>query len=154
MTEDGYILALHRIPHGKGADPAVQRPVIFVQHGLLCSSADWVVSDPAKGLGYILADAGYDVWLGNFRGTKYSRSHCQLDPDKHLAFWRFSLHELGVKDLAAMISNIVKISGRKKISFIGHSMGTTCFLILASYRPRLVQNIDLAILMAPVVRIE
>ena len=56
-----------------------------------------------------------------------------------------------MKDLAAMISNIAKISGRQKISFIGHSLGTTCFLILASYRPRLVQNIDLAILMAPVV---
>lgn len=59
-----------------------------------------------------------------------------LDPDNDLQFWRFSLHELGVKDLSAMISNIVRISGNSQLSFIGHSMGTTCFLILASYRPR------------------
>ena len=145
ITDDGYCLQLHRIP-GRG------KPVLLI-HGMMCSSYCWVTSD-SNSLAFILADAGYDVWLGNFRGTKYSRSHCRLDPDKHLAFWRFSLHELGVKDLAAMIAKIVKISARKKISFIGHSMGTTCFLILASYKPRLVQNIDLAILMAPVVRTE
>ena len=123
QTDDGYYLQLHRIP-GRG------KPVLL-SHGMMGSSYCWVTSG-SHSLAFILADAGYDVWLGNFRGTKYSRSHCSLDPDKHLAFWRFSLHELGVKDLAAMISNIAKISGHKKISFIGHSMGTTCFLILAS----------------------
>merc|ERR1712241_874919 len=60
-TEDGYILAIHRIPHGKeNRDIAAgDRPAVFLQHGLLCSSADWVVTGPLKGLGYILADAGY-----------------------------------------------------------------------------------------------
>ena len=53
--------------------------------------------------------------------------------------------------MAAMISKIVMISGRKKVSFIGHSMGTTCFVILASSRPAVTSCVDLAILMAPVV---
>ena len=30
-------------------------------------------------------------------------------------------------------------------------MGTTCFMILSSYKPRLVSQVDLAILLAPVV---
>ena len=34
---------------------------------------------------------------------------------------------------------------------LGHSMGTTCFMILSSYKPRLVSQVDLAILLAPVV---
>jgi lysosomal acid lipase/cholesteryl ester hydrolase len=43
-TDDGYILEMHRIPNpGK--------PVIFLQHGLLCSSADWVMMGPDAGLG-------------------------------------------------------------------------------------------------------
>ncbi len=52
-TEDCYILEMHRIPFGKNS-PIVSgevRPAVFLQHGLLCSSADWVIPYPAKGLG-------------------------------------------------------------------------------------------------------
>lgn len=42
-TEDGYILELHRIPRSKsGQEPTRNHPV-FVHHGILGSSADWVL---------------------------------------------------------------------------------------------------------------
>lgn len=47
-----------------------------------------------------------------------------LNPDEDKAFWAFSLHEMGTLDLPAMIDFILNETGRKKISYIGHSQGT------------------------------
>ena len=45
---------------------------------------------PEKGLGYLLADLGYDVWLGNARGTTWSRKHIIYNPNRDLRdFWSF-----------------------------------------------------------------
>ena len=42
--------------------------------------------------GFVLADNGYDVWLGNYRGNRYSRRHLTLNPDSlwNSDFWQFS----------------------------------------------------------------
>ena len=54
ITEDCYHLQMHRIPYGKGqnsSENGEKRPVVYLQHGLLCSSADWVMGSPLKSLG-------------------------------------------------------------------------------------------------------
>ena len=87
ITKDGYILSLQRIPRGrKGVPP--NGGVVFLQHGLVSSSADYVMNLPENSLGFILADLGYDVWLGNSRGNTYSNKHVNMsinDPK----FWSF-----------------------------------------------------------------
>lgn len=45
LTNDGYLLTMHRIP-GKSGSPA-----IFLQHGVLGSSADWVLTGKGNSLG-------------------------------------------------------------------------------------------------------
>lgn len=88
-TKDNYILTIHRIPHGKNNAEETNKPVVYLMHGMLCSSADWVLMGPEKGLAYILADLGYDVWMGNARGNTYSRKHVSLEPDYDKSYWKF-----------------------------------------------------------------
>jgi len=150
-TDDGYILEMHRIPHGKDGpnNTTEPRPVVFIQHGLLCSSADWVLSDPPKALAFIMSDAGYDVWLGNYRGNTYSRRHEHLDPDEY-DYWRFTWDEMGKYDLPAMINKTLDTTGQEKVFYIGHSMGTTGFMVMSNMRPEMNDKIELANFLAPV----
>lgn len=50
-TADGYILGMHRIPSSPRAPRGVRRAAVYLQHGLLDSSATWVAAGPERGLG-------------------------------------------------------------------------------------------------------
>ena len=57
-------------------------PAVNLQHGLTNSADDWIMADPQNSTAYVLANAGFDVWLGNSRGNKYSRKNAHIDRDK------------------------------------------------------------------------
>lgn len=151
-TEDGYILELHRIPHGLNNANETNKPAVLLQHGLLCSSADWVNNGgPESSLGFLLADRGYDVWLGNQRGNTWSRKHTTLDPDvDKKEFWNFSWDEIGRFDLPAMIDFIMEQTGVDGVFYAGHSQGTTAFFVMASERPEYNDKIKFMSALAPI----
>lgn len=102
--------------------------------------------------GFLLADAGYDVWLANSRGTRPSRGHVRLSSTglRQKDYWSFSWHEIGVYDLPAMIDYILDKTNHKQLNYIGYSQGTTAFIVMASMRPEYNAKILESHLMAPV----
>ena len=86
-------LGTFRLPFGRGPRPAPfaqqRRPVVLLIHGISLDSTCWVVNDPSQSLAFILADAGWDVWMMNTRGNALSRSHVTMK-DSQANFWKFS----------------------------------------------------------------
>ncbi|XP_010145975.1 PREDICTED: lipase member M-like [Eurypyga helias] len=151
LTHDGYYLNLNRIPHGRqkprnrGA-----KPVVLLQHGLFGDGSNWVENLANNSLGFILADSGYDVWLGNSRGTSWSRRHQHLSAEQ-VEFWNFSFHEMAMYDLPATIDFILQKTEQKQIYYIGYSQGCTIAFIAFSSMPELAQKIKMLFALAPVV---
>ncbi|CAG9766592.1 unnamed protein product [Ceutorhynchus assimilis] len=146
-TSDGYILALHRIPHGRTSRN--KGKVAFLQHGLLASSADWCILGAGKALAFQLADEGYDVWLGNARGNSWSRNHTTLKPSD-IEFWDFSWHEIGIIDIPTMIDYVLETTGQSAVYYVGHSQGTTAYYVMLSRLPEYNKKIAAAASLAPI----
>ncbi|KAI5945956.1 Lipase member J [Manis javanica] len=156
VTEDGYILGPYGIPYGKAnnGNNSAQRIVVYLQHGLFTSATSWISSLPNNSLGFLLADAGYDVWMGNSRGTTWwSRKHLYLKTNS-TEFWAFSFDEMAKYDLPASIDFTVKPTGQEEIFYVGHSQGTTIAFITFSTMPKIAQRIKIFFALAPVFSIQ
>ncbi|XP_001373535.3 lipase member M [Monodelphis domestica] len=153
-TEDGYILTVNRIPWGQET-PKNQgpRPVVLLQHGLLGDASNWILNLPNNSLGFILADAGYDVWMGNSRGNTWSCKHKTLSVDQD-EFWAFSYDEMARFDLPAVINFILQKTGQEKVFYVGYSQGTTMAFIAFSTMPELAQRIKMYFALAPVASVK
>ncbi|KZS17525.1 gastric triacylglycerol lipase [Daphnia magna] len=150
VTEDGYILELHRIPYGRnGLSPNNRSRPVFLQHGLLWNDHAWMMNPTNSSLAFILADHGYDVWMGNSRGNSNSRKHVSLDPEKE-EYWNFTWDEMGRFDIPASIDYILNVTGQDKLSaYIGYSLGCTLFFIGAIDKPKLNNQVEMMIGLGP-----
>ncbi|XP_060809735.1 lipase 3-like [Amyelois transitella] len=147
LTADGYTLMLHRILFRDSDGKEMKK--VLLHHGLLGSSEDWMLLGSKKALPYLLWMSGYDVWLTNARGNKYSKVHTRLPADS-ADFWDFSFHEIGIYDLPAAIDYIKEIGDSKaELHYIGYSMGATSLLVLLSTYPQYNNIFKSAILLAP-----
>lgn len=60
-------------------------------------------------LAYVLADAGYDVWMPNNRGNFYSRENLFMDPnDPASGFWNFSWDDIAFEGVQQFFQFIWK----------------------------------------------
>lgn len=143
-TEDGYLLNVARI--GK-RENASYGSTIFLMHGFINCADDFLTLGGGHALSFLLADAGYDVWLGNARGNKYSKNHVILSTKDPL-FWNFSFHDIGYYDLPAMIDFVLDSTNKTQLTYIGHSQGTTAFFVMASLRQEYNQKVKMMISLA------
>ncbi|KAK3917683.1 Lipase 1 [Frankliniella fusca] len=152
-TADGYALAVIHVVGRLGAPPAAAgtRAPVLVQHGMLMSSDAFLFrADDDGNLPLFLSDAGYDVWVGNYRGNAVSpHVHATLSPDSQ-QFWNFSWHEMGLNDLPAMVDHVLQQASAPDLFYIGHSMGSTGMMVLLSSRPEYNRKVRLASFLAPV----
>lgn len=140
---------MHRIPFSPKLNNAGQyRPPIFLMHGMLSASSDWILMGPERALAYALSDAGYDVWMGNARGNTYSKKHKYLS-HYFQPFWNFSWNEIGIYDVPAMIDYILQATNEKQLHYVGHSQGTTVFFVMLSEKPNYNDKIKSAHLLGP-----
>jgi hypothetical protein len=125
-TDDGFILRLHRVlaPESvldaRSPNATMPRRPVFLQHALMDSSAGWLLLGPRRALALQLADAGFDVWLGNSRGNRFSRNHTRLQPHDP-AFWAFSWEQQAAHDLPASIGHVLSVTQQRSVVLIGYS---------------------------------
>lgn len=130
ITDDGYILSLWhlnpKVPNGK---------TVFFQHGFTCSA--WIFFHLGENsLPFYLLKEGYDIWLANNRGNYFSPGHASKDPkDPKSGYNNYSMDDFVASDMPAMVKYIKERTGAKKMTFIGHSQGTTLFLMSVMHDP-------------------
>ncbi|EFC48216.1 predicted protein, partial [Naegleria gruberi] len=167
VTSDGYVLQIHRIPHGNLNSLMLfkdeilledelerrkkkKRPVVFLQHGVFNSSSAWLIGGQKYSFAFMLADAGFDVWLGNNRGVQFSRKHISWNSFTDKEFWKFSFTEMAKFDFPAQIKYVLKFTQVEKLSYVGHSQGTTQAFVALTLFPELQKKLDMFIALAPV----
>lgn len=148
LTKDQYILSLHRLNPLKH-DITPNGRVIYLHHGLLMNSEVWCsMLSKEQNLPFLLCDLGFDVWLGNNRGNKYSNKSLLHDiNDKK--FWDFSIDEFAIYDVPNSIEYILEFTQHEKITYIGFSQGSTQGLAALSTNTKLNHQIDKIITISP-----
>lgn len=128
-----------------------------MNHGLLDSADAFIINFKDKAPAFVAAEQGYDVWLGNNRGNKYSMLHTTLDAEKDSKYWRYSFVEMSKYDLPAFISYIRDNTGmlaHEKMTYLAHSQGTIqMFYKLATNKKFAQDNFNLYVGLAPMARL-
>jgi len=156
VTSDGYLLTVQRITGSRHAScegcvlpTNGKKPVVFLLHGVLGAATNWLTNLPNQSLGYLLADKGFDVWLGSVRGTTYSKKHVQFkSTDK--AYWDYSFQEIATFDVPAMVDFALATSGQKQLYYVAHSQGTQVMFAKASEDQEFAKKIKIFLALGPV----
>ncbi|PPJ51295.1 hypothetical protein CBER1_07867 [Cercospora berteroae] len=157
QTGDGYLLGIHRLAHRRGEEDqrvnsgpdSVEKKVVYLHHGLMMNSEVWVcLTEKERCLPFMLVEQGYDVWLGNNRGNKYSKKCLHYGPTD-IRFWNFSMDQFAFHDVPDSINYILDTTSQPSLSYIGFSQGTAQAFATLSIHPTLNNKVDVFVALAP-----
>ena len=128
-TEDGAVCTMFHITGKHGSEwykssrpeiPVLLMPSAWMDAATYLNALRATEFGESKNTPYPLAiwDEGFDVWIGNQRGTRYSNPGNQ-DTD---LYWDVT-QETHAKDAVAFIKAIKEATGRDKVNYIGHEHG-------------------------------
>jgi len=104
---------------------------------------------PHESFPYILADDGFDVWLGNNRGNGVSMTYKYATPDQE-KFWDFTWDDMATYDVPTQVDFILKFTNSSKLSIAGHSQGTVQIFASLIDNPALAKKLNVYIAFAPI----
>ncbi|KAM5535385.1 hypothetical protein V8D89_010907, partial [Ganoderma adspersum] len=157
LTKDGYLLGLHRLPAKKTEDrehvgSSTCKPVVYLHHGLLMNSEVWIcLTNPERSLAFTLVELGFDVWMGNNRGNKYSKKSIHHNPNS-TKFWDYSIDDFAWHDIPDSIEYILQVTREPSLSYVGFSQGTAQAFAALSIHPPLNEKINVFIALAPAMK--
>lgn len=86
--------------------------------------------------------------LGNNRGNKYSKKSVNFPPNS-TGFWDFSIDEFAFHDIPDSINYVLESTRQPSLSYIGFSQGTAQAFAALSIHPRLNEQVNVFIALAP-----
>ncbi|CAL8131349.1 unnamed protein product [Orchesella dallaii] len=149
LSKDGYYSTMYRISGGLRSPPKRGKRAVLVFHGFASSAKSWIIQPGSRNIAFTLADAGYEVWLANIRGTTPSRNHSHFNADIDYEYWDFGSDQVGTFDLPLMINLMLQETGTDQIYYACHSAG--CEVLYAGLVdvPELNNKIKASFLLAP-----
>ena len=78
-----------------------------MMHGWAADHKFWTCNDPELAPAFILADQGFDVWLGNNRGNRFARAHTTIPIDSK-EFWDIQSVKMGLHETPDFIDFVLE----------------------------------------------
>lgn len=114
-TDDGWRIALHRLPH---RHTAPTRAPVLLCHGLGANRFN-LDAPGRRSFAQWLWARGHDCWVVELRGA----GHSSRPNRKNGLEWDWTFEDYVTQDLPTAIDVIQRVTGRARVHWIGHSMG-------------------------------
>ncbi len=164
-TEDSWELTLFRITHKIGEEQKLNQDYapLLMQHSWMMDAESWMAAQPEdyKPVPLQLVDQGYDVWMANSRGTKYSLTNPKFPYAEDPRFitqyvmenkrkYDYSWYDQGKYDLPAFLDKVYTTTERD-VTYVGYGEGTSQLLysLTQNAETNIGQYLEKAVLMAP-----